>query len=79
MGKEQLMDQARDELFSHINRCGVLKATPDDQSEWMDETIDYLGDRFPDLTDFDLQALHQVGMRFCGPAIPHGDGSTASV
>jgi hypothetical protein len=38
----------------------------------MDETIDYLAERYPDLSDGDLQDLYSVGMRFCQPAIPHG-------
>ncbi|MGD2069301.1 MAG: hypothetical protein PVI57_11555 [Gemmatimonadota bacterium] len=71
------MERARDELFSHINRCGVLEAAPEDQRTWMDETIDYIGERYPDLSDADLHELHQVGIRFCKPAIPHGAGSTA--
>ena len=72
MPKEQLKDRARDELFSHINRCGVLQAAAGDQETWMDETIDYLGERYPDLSDGDLQELRTVGMRFCKPAVPHG-------
>ncbi len=75
MPKEKLLDRARDELFSHINRCDVLHASVDDQAQWMDETIEYLGERYPDLSDSDLRELHDVGMRFCGPAIPHGDRS----
>jgi len=43
----------------------------------MDETIDYIGERYPDLTDADLQGLHAIGVRFCKPAIAHGAGSTA--
>ncbi len=43
----------------------------------MDETIEYLGERYPDLTDIDLQELHEIGSRFCKPAIPHGADSTA--
>ena len=69
MPNEKLFAQARDELFSHINRCGVLSATDDDRSVWMAETIDYIGERFPDLVGPDLQELHQVGIRFCQPAI----------
>ena len=72
MAKETLVNRARDELFSHINRCGVLQAGEDDQRHWMDETIDYLAERYPDLSDGDLQDLYAVGMRFCQPAIPHG-------
>jgi len=66
------MDRARDELFSHINRCGVLQASPEDQKTWMDETIDYLAERFPDLSDLHLDQLHSIGVRFCQPAIGHG-------
>ena len=71
------LDRARDELFSHINRCGVLQASDDDQVQWMDETIEYLGERYPDLTPTDLAELRDIGMRFCRPAIPHGAESTA--
>ena len=66
---EKIFAQARDELFSHINRCGVLSATDDDRTTWMTETIDYIGERYPDLVDPDLRELHAVGIRFCQPAI----------
>ncbi len=69
MPQEKLFAQARDELFSHINRCGVLSATDDDRTAWMNETIDYIGERYPDLVDPDLRELHAVGIRFCQPAI----------
>ncbi len=70
--KSKLKDRARDELFSHINRCGVLQAAEKDQTHWMEETMDYLAERYPDLSDPDLQELFTLGMRFCRPAIPHG-------
>lgn len=79
MQKEKLMDRARDELFSHINRCGVLQASAEDQKIWMDETIDYLAERYPDLGDLELDHLHSVGTRFCQPALDHGAGSHAKV
>jgi len=69
---DKLMDRARDELFSHINRCGVLQASPEDQKTWMAETIDYLAERYPDLSDLHLSQLHDIGLRFCAPAIGHG-------
>lgn len=78
MSKEKLRDRARDELFSHINRCGVLQASEEDQKVWMDETIDYVAERYPDLGDADLDELHAVGMRFCRPAIPHGAGKDSA-
>lgn len=70
--KAKLKDRARDELFSHVNRCGVLQASEEDQKHWMQETMDYLAERYPDLSDTDLKDLFTLGMRFCSPAIPHG-------
>lgn len=69
---------ARDELFSHIHRCGVLKADAEQQGEWMDDTVDYLSDRYPDLSEEDLGRLRTIGMRFCSPVIAHGSESTAA-
>lgn len=63
------MERARDELFSHINRCGVVKAAEEDQKHWMSETVEYLAERFPDLSDAELRELFQVGIRFCQPAV----------
>lgn len=79
MQKEKLMDRARDELFSHINRCGVLEASSEDQQSWMEETIDYLAERYPDLSDPDLDDLHAIGLRFCEPVLAHGAGNTAKL
>lgn len=79
MSHEKLLDRARDELFSHVHRCGVLGAAEEDQRHWMDETIDYIGERYPDLTDSDLQSLHEIGIRFCRPAIAHGKASAKSI
>ena len=66
------LERARDELFSHIRRCGVLEAELDQREEWLADTVGYLAERYPDLSDADLQDLYAVGMRFCQPAIPHG-------
>jgi len=77
LGKEKLMERARDELFSHINRCGVLQAEDGDKKHWMNETIDYIGERYPDLSDGDLTGLREIGIRFCQPAIAHGAGSAS--
>ena len=76
MGKEKLLERARDELFSHINRCDVLKAAEGEQRQWMDETIDYIRERYPDLSEVDLSGLHEIGTRFCQPAIsPKGEST----
>jgi hypothetical protein len=76
--RNKLKDRARDELFSHINRCGVLRAEHDAQEEWLNETMAYLSDRYTDLTEVDLKELYTVGLRFCRPAISYGQTPTAS-
>ncbi|MFW6192500.1 MAG: hypothetical protein ACOC83_03350 [Gemmatimonadota bacterium] len=75
MGKHDTtdLDRARDELFSHIRRCGVLEATPDQREEWMLDTIEYLTERYPSLDRKELGRLKELGDRYCRPAIPHGD------
>ncbi len=62
-----LIDQARDELFGHILRCGVTEAEPDQQKEWMDDTVQYLGERYPDLDEEMLNQVRTLGERFCRP------------
>lgn len=78
MTDSKLLDRARDELFSHINRCGVIEATEADQAEWMGETIDYIGERYPSLADHELRFLHAVGIRFCQPAIARGTATISA-
>lgn len=63
------MDEARNELFSHIHRCGVLQATEEQQVEWMKDTIDFLGERYPSLGGEQLEELTAIGLRFCRPVI----------
>ncbi len=72
-----VLDRARDELFSHIHRCGVLRATEEQQVEWMDDTIDFLAERYPELTEVQLAELRAMGMRFCRPAVPYGSEAGA--
>jgi hypothetical protein len=61
--------KARDELYSHILRCGVLQATPEHQKEWFDDTIEYMAERYPSLSDEDVHDLRQLGERYCQPVI----------
>jgi hypothetical protein len=63
------LEQARDELFSHILRCGVLEASPEHQSEWFNDTMGYLHDRYEDLDDEQLAELRQLGERYCQPIL----------
>ena len=62
-------EQTRDELFSHILRCGVLEATPEHQKEWFDDTMLYLGDRYENLAEGELSQLRQLGERYCRPVV----------
>ncbi len=62
-------DQARDELFSHILRCGVLEAAPEHQREWMDDTMQYIADRYTELTDEERGQVRVLGERFCQPVV----------
>jgi hypothetical protein len=78
MGKKQVsrpsasaiaspFDDARDELFQHIMTCGVIGADAAHQSEWFEETIRYLGDRYHELSGTDLKQLRVLGERFVQP------------
>jgi hypothetical protein len=79
MGKQRKMprkpsisspfDQARDELFSHILRCGVLEATSEHQKEWFDDTMQYLADRYDGLTEAEVGQLRLLGERYCRPVL----------
>jgi hypothetical protein len=59
--------QARDEMFSHILRCGVIEALPEHQKDWFDDTMLYLADRYEDLTEEELAQLRLLGERFSQP------------
>ncbi len=64
--------KARDELYSHILRCGVIEALHEHQREWFDDTIEYFAERYPGLTTDELQELRRLGERYCQPVILHG-------
>lgn len=74
---QTVMDRARDELFSAIRQCGVLGAEREEQIEWMDDTLKFMGERHPELTPQELAQLRETGLRFCQPVIPHGTQHTA--
>jgi hypothetical protein len=73
-----LFDQARDELFSHILRCGVIEAEPDQQKAWMDDTMEYISERYVDLSEEQLGDIRQLGDRFCQPVVRRQPAGTAS-
>ena len=59
--------QARDELFSHILRCGVIDALPEHQKDWFDDTMDYIAERYEDLSEEEQKQLRLLGERYCQP------------
>lgn len=72
-------EQARDELFSHILRCGVLEADEVHQKDWMDDTMQYLSDRYTDLTPEQLAEVRVLGERYCQPVVTRAPQAEAAV
>jgi len=75
--KTTTMDRARDELMSHVIRCDVFDAKMKDRTEWLDDTMDYMADRYPQLSGIQVAKLEIIGKQFIKPAIPHGRGHSA--
>ena len=65
-------EEARDELFQHIMRCGVVEAAPEYQGEWFGETMQYMTERFPELSADQLGELRKLGERFAQPPKKQG-------
>lgn len=61
-------EAARDELFQHVMRCGVIGSDAADMKEWFDNTLDYLQDRYHELSPTQLGELRVLGERFAEPA-----------
>jgi hypothetical protein len=59
--------EARDELFQQIMQCGVIGCHPEDQKEWFENTLQYLGGRYPELKAPELTELRTLGERFAQP------------
>jgi hypothetical protein len=72
-------EQARDELFQHIIRCGVLQAAPEHQSEWFDDTMAYLEERYPELSASQISELKTLGLRFCQPPKSNAESEVSEV
>jgi hypothetical protein len=60
-------EQARDEMFQHVMRCGVVGADSEHQAEWFNDTMSYLADRYHELTDAEIAELRAMGERFVQP------------
>ncbi|MDB4907343.1 MAG: hypothetical protein JWO05_2127 [Gemmatimonadetes bacterium] len=71
-------EEARDELFQHIMRCGVTGSEPEHQKEWFDETMGYMQSRFPELEETQVLELRKLGERFAQPAKKQVEQDAAS-
>lgn len=60
-------DQARDELFQHVMRCGVIGSLAEHQKEWFDETMKFLAERYHELSPKQISDLRTLGERFAAP------------
>jgi iron-sulfur cluster repair protein YtfE (RIC family) len=60
-------EEARDELFQHIMRCGVVGAEQEDQQAWFSETMAYLTERYHELSGDQMTQLRTLGARFAQP------------
>jgi hypothetical protein len=70
-------EEARDELFQHIMRCGVVGSAPQDQDEWFAETMAYMADRYPELASGQVDELRKLGERFSQPPKKRDDTAAA--
>jgi hypothetical protein len=60
-------EEARDELFQQIMRCGVVGSAPEDQKEWFENTMAYLAERYHELEPSEIDELKVLGERFAQP------------
>jgi hypothetical protein len=60
-------EEARDELFQHVMRCGVVGSAPEHQKDWFDNTIEYLTERYHELKQSEIDELRVLGERFAQP------------
>jgi hypothetical protein len=70
-------EEARDELFQHIMRCGVVGSDPEHQQEWFSETMAYFKDRYPELSAEQVDELRKLGERFSQPPKKRDDTAAA--
>ena len=61
-------EEARDEMFQHVMKCGVIGSAPEDQTDWFDGTMSYLAERYHELSPKQIAELRILGERFSQPA-----------
>lgn len=63
--------------MSHVVRCDVLEASMEHRMEWLEDTLAFMAERYPQLSDLHMAQLEMMGRQFVKPAIPHGAGKNA--
>ena len=71
-------EEARDELFQHIMRCAVVGAAEDDQKSWFDDTMQYMADRYSELSAEKIDELRKLGERFAQPPKKHAQADASA-
>jgi hypothetical protein len=59
-------------------RCGVVGAEPDAVEEWFGETMKYMTERFPELSEQQTAELKTLGARFAQPPKSRTETNAAS-
>ena len=70
-------EEARDELFQPIMRCGVVGSADEHQADWFTETMQYMKDRYPELSAEQIDELRKLGERFAQPPKKRDDTAAA--
>ena len=70
-------EEARDEMFQHIMRCGVVGSDHAHQEEWFSETMAYMTERYPELSTEQIDELRKLGSRFAQPPKKRDDTAAA--
>ena len=70
-------EEARDELFQHIMRCGVVGSDPAHLEDWFNETMAYMTERYPELSTEQIEELRKLGLRFAQPPKKRDDTAAA--
>lgn len=70
-------EEARDEMFQHIMRCGVVGSDPAHQEDWFNETMAYMTERYLELSAEQIGELRKLGLRFAQPPKKRDDTAAA--
>lgn len=60
-------------------RCGVIGSVPEHQTEWFDETMKVMAERYHELTPKQVADLRVLGERFAAPTARPAAAATPGV